>query len=197
MEKWAYCIPEGMTREEYLDSISSESKSQSLANNNNNNRSKLNTLPKNNNNNRSKLNTLPKNNNNNRSKLNTLANNNNNNRSKLNTLPKNNNNNRSKLNTLPKNNNNRSKLKKIITVNYKYSPKTRKRLLSKQAKRGTCIFPFKNKKYSDPLQYDCVKGKDDSSWCATKVKPNLLKEEWGYCVPEGMTEAEYNRMYEN
>ena len=104
-------------------------------------------------------------------------------------MPKSNNNNN--------NNNNNTQIKTRYAVNFKFNPKTGKRIVSKQAKRGSCIFPFKNKKYSDPLQYDCVKGKDDSSWCATKVKPNLLKEEWGYCVPEGMTEAEYNRMYEN
>ena len=94
-------------------------------------------------------------------------------------------------------NNNNSKIKTRYAVNFKYNPKTGRRLLSKQAKRGTCIFPFKNKKHTDPLQFDCVKGKDGSSWCATEIKPNLLKEEWGYCVPEGMTEEEYNRMYEN
>jgi hypothetical protein len=173
-EEWGYCIPEGMTNEEYIESISSKPKKKLI----------VKTRPK------KKLIVKTK------SKNNSLPNNNNNNRSKLNVLP-NNNNNRSKLNVLPNNNNNRSKLKERITVNYKYSPKTGRRLLSKQAKRGTCIFPFKNKKHTDPLQFDCVKGKDGSSWCATEIKPNLLKEEWGYCVPEGMTEEEYNRMYEN
>ena len=142
-EEWGYCVPEGMTQEEYIESIPKKKK--------------FIVKPK--------TNVASKNN-----------------------IPK--------LNTLSKNNNN-LKIKTRYAVDYKYSPKTRKRLLSKQAKRGSCKFPFRNKKYSDPLQYDCVKGKDDSSWCATKVKPNLLKEEWGYCVPEGMTEAEYNRMYEN
>ena len=58
------------------------------------------------------------------------------------------------------------------------------------------VFPFKNKKHTDHKMYDCIDGKDGSSWCATKIKPNLLKEQWGYCVPEGMTVEEYNRMHD-
>ena len=101
---------------------------------------------------------------------------------------------KTKLKIIPNNN----KIKSRYAVNFKYNPKTRKRLVSKQAKKGKCIFPFKNKKHTDPNQFGCIKSKKgDSSWCATKVKHNLLKEEWGYCVPEGMTEDEYNRMYEN
>ena len=64
-------------------------------------------------------------------------------------------------------------------------------------KSGDCIFPFKNSKHTDPKQYDCVKGEEDSSWCATEIKPNLMKTKWGYCVPEGMTLEEYNSLYEN
>ena len=94
-------------------------------------------------------------------------------------------------------NNNRSKLKKRIAVNFRYNPKNKKKILSRQAKGGDCIFPFKISKHADPKQYDCVKGEEDSSWCATEIKPNLMKTKWGYCVPEGMTLEEYNSLYEN
>ena len=92
--------------------------------------------------------------------------------------------------------NNRSKLKKRVAVNFRYDSKKKKKT-SRQAKSGDCIFPFKNSKHTDPKIYDCVDGEEGSSWCATETKPNLLKKKWGYCVPEGMTVEEYNRMHEN
>jgi len=94
------------------------------------------------------------------------------------------------------NNNNKSKLKTRYAVNFRYDYKKNKRILSTKAKGGDCIFPFKISKHDHPKEYDCVKGEEDSSWCATEIKRNLLKTKWGYCVPEGMTVEEYNRLYD-
>ena len=182
-EKWGYCLPEGMSLKEYNTQISNHIAGKPI-------------VTRNNSNNRNNSAAAPRNNSNNSVEPVAAV------------APRNNSSNSGSAAAAPRNNsgtaalaprNNGSKLKTRHAVKYTYHPKSKKKVISKppdsKLMAGQCVFPFKNKKHTDPKIYDCVPGYQGSSWCATNVRENLLKDKWGYCVPEGMTPEEYGTMY--
>jgi hypothetical protein len=84
--------------------------------------------------------------------------------------------------------------KERLAVNYYYDKNKNKKIV-KYAKIGTCKFPFKTRSHKEIPSYTCKKTKM-GDWCATKLKPkNILKSEWGFCIPEGMTREEYDKLF--
>ena len=103
------------------------------------------------------------------------------------------NNNNSKAPHKPKNNANNTPEERLA-VNYYYDKNKNKKIV-KYAKIGTCKFPFKTRSHKEIPSYTCKKTKM-GDWCATKLKPkNILKSEWGFCIPEGMTREEYDKLF--
>ena len=74
--------------------------------------------------------------------------------------------------------------------------KKKKYIIAPGAQKSTCIFPFKD--YKDPrLHTKCKTTKrTNMEWCATKLKPSGLKDKWGYCIPNNMTQDEYEKHIE-
>ena len=67
--------------------------------------------------------------------------------------------------------------------------------IASNSKIGKCKFPFQDKSHKEKPNFTCKKSKV-GEWCATKLKPkNIIKSEWGYCVPEGMTREEYEILF--
>ena len=83
-------------------------------------------------------------------------------------------------------------IKDRYAVKYRYDG-SKKKKYALNAQKGKCIFPFKKTK-KGPKIYDCIAGTKKADWCATERKPNYLYSKWGYCIPEGMTEEEYNNL---
>ena len=105
-----------------------------------------------------------------------------------------------KANVNSKKNNRGKKPQERLTVKYFYKKKTNEKVEPGDAKEGKCLFPFKTLKKGPDIN-TCIKSGDKKTsegteWCATKHKSdNILKAEWGYCVPPKMTREEYGKLF--
>ena len=90
---------------------------------------------------------------------------------------------------------NHSKKKDVWGVNYVVVNGNKKNVKRDKAiAPGKCVFPFKYKRKDYNECFD-VKDNDGShKMCATKVKPTGSWETLGYCLPEGVTPEEYERI---